>query len=90
MDNHDEKAGEIVDGEGIATDQLQRFVERIERLNEEVKELNTDKSDLFKEAKSQGFDVPAIKAVIRIRQQDPTDVDQTEAMLHLYRQKLGC
>lgn len=90
MDNHDEKAGEIVDGEGIAAEQLQRFVERIERLIEEVKDLNVDKKDVFNEAVSAGFDKKALTAIIKIRAQDPNDVDQTEAMVHLYRQTLGC
>ena len=90
MDDHDEKAGQVVDGEGVAEDQLQRLVERIERLNEEVKDLNTDKKNVFTEAVSQGFDKKALTAIIKIRAQDPADVDQTDAMIHLYRKTLGC
>ena len=44
-------------GSGIAGDRLRSFVERIERLEEEIKGLTDDKKDIYAEAKGEGFDV---------------------------------
>jgi uncharacterized protein (UPF0335 family) len=41
---------------GIAGAQLRAFVERIERVEEEIKALTEDKKDIYAEAKGQGFD----------------------------------
>lgn len=68
----------------FAKGQLKAFVERIERVETEVKDLNSDKSDIYKEAKSQGFDVKALKAVVAYRRKDPQEVREFEAMFDLY------
>lgn len=46
---------------GVAADQLKAFVERIERLEEEIKVINDDKTDVYAEAKGNGFDVKILK-----------------------------
>lgn len=74
---------------GAAGAELRQFVERIEHIEEEVKDLNRDKSDIFKEAKSSGYDVPALKEVIRKRAQDPGKRSAHESMVDLYRSALG-
>jgi len=70
---------------GIAADRLRSIVERIERLHEERKALAQDVSDLFKEAKSAGFDVPALRALIRVRARDPGEVEEMEALVEIYK-----
>ena len=74
---------------GIAADQLKSFIERIERLEEERKALGDDIKDIFSEAKSAGFDVKVIRQVIRLRKQEPADVEEQETLLDLYRRALG-
>ncbi len=74
---------------GIAGDQLRSFIERAERLNEEAKALNADKSELFKEARSAGFDVKAMKAVIRRRATDSANLQEHDALIYLYERALG-
>ena len=86
----DEKAGEIVDGgEGVAAEQLGRFVDRIERLEEEKAAIATNVREVYAEAKSQGFDPKIMRKIIRLRAMDPHEVDEEEAMIHLYKQALG-
>ena len=53
-----------------AKDQLRTIVARIERLEEEKAALATDLREVYAEAKANGFDTKALKAVIRIRKQD--------------------
>ena len=42
---------------GIAGEQLRAIVERIEHIEDEIKELTEDQEDVFLEAKGNGFDV---------------------------------
>jgi uncharacterized protein (UPF0335 family) len=74
---------------GIAAERLRSIVERIERLEEEKKALSSDIKDIFTEAKSAGFDVKVLRAVIRLRQQEPAEVEEQETLLELYRRALG-
>ncbi|MBF0194238.1 MAG: DUF2312 domain-containing protein [Magnetococcales bacterium] len=79
----------MVDGEGIAAEQLGRFVERIERLEEEKSAIATNMKEVYAEAKSQGFDPKIMRKIVRLRTMDPHEVDEEEAMIHLYKQALG-
>lgn len=74
---------------GIAADRLRSIIERVERLEEERKALGDDIKDIFSEAKSAGFDVKVIRQVIRLRKQEPADVEEQETLLDLYRRALG-
>ena len=68
----------------IPGDQLRTIVERIEHIEEEIKELNEGKREIFTEAKSNGFDVKVIREVIRIRKKDKQERDEQETLLDLY------
>jgi uncharacterized protein (UPF0335 family) len=74
---------------GIAAERLRSIVERIERLEEEKKALSADIKDVYVEAKSTGFDVKVLRAVIRLRRQKPEEVEENEYLLVLYRRALG-
>lgn len=74
---------------GIAADRLRSIVERVERLEEERKGLAGDIKDIFTEAKSDGFDVKVLRQIIRIRKQEPSEVEEQETLLDIYRRALG-
>ncbi len=74
---------------GIAGDRLRSIVERIERLEEERKALAGDIKDIYSEAKSAGFDVKVLRQLIRVRKQEPAEVEEQETMLDVYRRALG-
>jgi uncharacterized protein (UPF0335 family) len=73
----------------VAADRLRSLVERIERLDEERKALGNDIRDLYAEAKSAGFDVKVLRQLIRIRKQEPAEVEEQESLLTVYRHALG-
>ena len=68
----------------IAGDQLRTIVERIEHVDEEIKELTEAKKEIFVEAKANGFDVKVIREVIRVRKQDQKERDELETLLDIY------
>jgi uncharacterized protein (UPF0335 family) len=73
----------------FAKDQLKAFVERIERLEEEKKSLSDDIRDVYAEAKGNGYDVKALRQVVRLRKQDANERAEQEAILETYLQALG-
>jgi uncharacterized protein (UPF0335 family) len=72
-----------------AKDQLKAIVERVERLAEEKKTISDDIRDVFAEAKGNGFDVKALRSIIRIRAQDANERAEQEAILETYMMALG-
>src|SRR3954451_61062 len=73
----------------FAKDQLKAFVERIERLEEEKKTISDDIRDVYAESKGNGFDVKALRAVIRLRKQDAQERQEHELILDTYLNALG-
>lgn len=69
--------------------QLNKFVERIERLEEERRELGADIREVFAEAKGAGFDVKVMRQVLRLRKMDPADRAETEFLRDEYKKLLG-
>ena len=72
-----------------AKDQLRTIVARIERLEEEKAALSTDLKEVYAEAKGNGFDVKALRTVIRLRKQDESKRREEEAVLATYLHALG-
>ena len=72
-----------------ARDKLRLVVSRVEALEEEKKEISGQIKDVLAEAKSMGYDVSAIRAMIRERKQDPQERAEREAILDVYRSALG-
>lgn len=80
------------EAEGIASDQLCNFISRVERLQDEIDALNTDKSEVFKEAKSLGYDVSAMKVVTAERRKmakNPQKFAEVSEIADLYRSIVG-
>lgn len=73
---------------GIDAARLVSLVERIERLEEEKKELQSDIRDIFAEAKSAGFDVKALRTVLKLRKMNAADRDEQEGWVAVFRQAL--
>ncbi len=73
----------------FAKDQLKAIIERIEHLEEEKKAISDDIRDVYAEAKGNGYDVKALRMVVRLRKQDKTEREEQEAILEIYLQALG-
>ena len=73
---------------GIAADRLRSLIERIEHLEEEKAAIASDIRDIFAEAKSAGFDVKIMRAVLKLRKMNAADRDEQEFLLETYRKAL--
>ncbi len=73
---------------GIAADRLRSLIERIERLEEEKAAIGSDIRDVYAEAKSAGFDVKIMRAIIKLRKMNAADRDEQEYLLDVYKKAL--
>jgi uncharacterized protein (UPF0335 family) len=67
---------------------LKSFVERIERLDIEIKDMNADKAQVYAEAKGTGFDPKIIREVVKLRRMEEPDRVERDTLLDLYRSAL--
>lgn len=74
---------------GVAAEELKQFIERIERLEEEKKAIADDVRDVYAEAKGRGFDVKAIRTIVRLRAKEPQEREEEAAILELYKSAIG-
>lgn len=74
---------------GIAGDQLRSYIERVERLSEEKDNIQADIREVYAEAKGNGFSVPIMRAVVKLRKLTKDDRDEQETVLDLYKRALG-
>jgi uncharacterized protein (UPF0335 family) len=74
---------------GNSREQLKSIIERIERLEEEKKSTQDDIRDVYAEAKGNGFDVKALRAIVKLRKQDKNERQEHEAILESYMAALG-
>lgn len=70
----------------ISHAELKKFVERIERLEEEKKTIGEDIKQVYAEAKGRGYDGKAMRSLIRRRKLDKAEREQQDALLALYEE----
>lgn len=70
-------------------DDLKRYVERVQSLEEEITALNADKSQVYKEAKSDGYDPKYIRKIVQLLKMDSDQVDEEDMLLKMYRDAMG-
>jgi len=71
----------MTDTAAIPGERICSFIERVERIDEEIKALNEGKKEVFSEAKGEGFDVKVLKEILRLRKQDKDERDEQEPAL---------
>lgn len=79
----DPKGGD--NAQKASRDELMKFAERIENLEEEKKALSEDIKSVFGEAKSRGYDGKALRAVLSLMKKD----ESTRAIVKLYGDTMG-
>lgn len=72
-----------------AQNQLRQFVEQIERLEEEKKQIASDIRDKYTEAKAVGFDIKALRQIVRLRKKSNSERQEEESILEVYMHALG-
>lgn len=83
------KRSDNLEGQTDAGARLRSFIQRIERLEEDKKSVAEDIKDVYAEAKSSGFDVKVIRAIVVRRRQETEKVREFEELLDLYLAQLG-
>lgn len=73
----------------LSKDQLRSVIEHIERLEEEKKTLSDDIKDIYAEAKGSGYDVKALRTIVRLRKQDANERSEQETILETYMHAMG-
>ena len=79
----------VIPGSGAGAEQLTKFIERIERLEEEKRALMADIKDVYAEAKATGFEPKIMRQVVRLRAMDRDLLSEQDALLDTYRDALG-
>ena len=85
----DEDDDESSDVGGVAGARVKSILDRVERLEEDKKAIAEDIKEVWSEAKGAGFDVPTMKKLLKIRQQDTQKRREQEELLELYKAAIG-
>ncbi len=73
----------------VSKDQLKSIIERVERLEEDKAAIASDIKDVYSEAKGNGYDTKALRAIVRYRKEDAQDRAEREAIFETYLNALG-
>jgi uncharacterized protein (UPF0335 family) len=73
----------------VEAGQLKAFVERIEHVEAEIKDLNESKKDIYAEVRGVGYDAKIVKKVVALRRMDRSKRQEEESLIDLYLSALG-
>lgn len=79
MVGHNSPTGQLLTG----------FIERVERIRAEKKELANDETAVLAEARSAGFDPKTLRYIVTRRAKKPHDLQEAEALADTYMAALG-
>ena len=85
-----ESTNESVDASyRVSADELRQFVERIERLEKEKKDIADQQKEVMAEAKGRGYDTTALRALLKLRKKSTDEIAEEEAILDMYKEAMG-
>jgi uncharacterized protein (UPF0335 family) len=73
----------------VTADELRSFIERIEKLDAEKKDLAEQSKEVMSEAKGRGYDTKIMRKIVALRKRDADDVAEEDAVMEMYRDALG-
>lgn len=73
----------------VTGQEVKSFIERVERLEAEKADLMADIKDVYGEAKNRGFDVKALKQIVRLRKMDRDAREELEQIMETYMAAIG-
>ncbi len=74
---------------GVAAQELRSFIERVERLEQEKKDIADQIKEVMAEAKGRGYDTKVMRKIVSLRKRDQDDIAEEEAILDMYKSALG-
>ena len=75
--------------DNVSAEQLRQFIERIEHLEAEKKDIAEQIKEVYAEAKGRGYDTKVMRKVIALRKRDKDDIAEENAILGIYLPALG-
>ena len=79
----------VPDSYRVTAEELRQFVERLERLEIEKKDIADQQKEVMSEAKSRGYDTRIMRKIVSLRKRDLEEVAEEEAVLSMYKTALG-
>jgi uncharacterized protein (UPF0335 family) len=73
----------------VTADELRQFIERVERLDAEKKDLAEQQKEVLAEAKGRGYDPALMRKIVALRKRDGNDIAEEEALMEMYKEALG-
>lgn len=73
----------------VTADELRQFIERVERLEQEKKDIMDSVKEVYQEAKGRGYDAKVMRKIVSIRKRNRDDLAQEEAVTQMYMEALG-
>ncbi|MEY3003218.1 MAG: hypothetical protein RLZZ491_394 [Pseudomonadota bacterium] len=89
MDVTETETADRPDSYRVTADELRQFIERIERLDAEKRDIADQQKEVMAEAKARGYDTKVIRKLIALRKREPDDIAEEEAVLEMYKEALG-
>ena len=75
---------EVVDSQDLIN-----TISKLEKLEEEKRELADVTKDAYNEAKSKGYDVKIIKHILKLKKKDKDTLAEEDSLIELYRGAVG-
>lgn len=79
----------MADANRVTAGELRQFIERVERLEAEKKDILERIKEVMAEAKGRGYDTKVLRKLVALRKRDINDIAEEEAILDLYKEALG-
>jgi uncharacterized protein (UPF0335 family) len=73
----------------VTADELRQFIEALEQLDAEKRDIAEQAKEKMAEAKGRGYSVAIIREILKLRKMKPDDVAEREAILDIYKSALG-
>lgn len=74
---------------GVDAALLLSYIQRVERLEEEKKDLSNDIKEVFEEAKYNEIDVSALRKILKMRKMDEQERVELDFIVERYKNALG-
>lgn len=78
-----------MDSYQVTADELRQFVERIEHLEQEKKDISDQQKEVMAEAKGRGYCVSTLRRVVSLRKKSKDERDESDAIETMYKYALG-
>ena len=73
----------------VTASELRSFIERIERLESDKKDIADQQKEVMAEAKGRGYDTKIMRKIVALRRRDTDDIAEEEAVMEMYQSALG-